>query len=404
MQDDILTRHDCISEFGSQHTEFDKPRILLDQLQKQMLACGLKYEQVFQRDELGLPSFWQLQLLGWTAFCFVLLVSVLPYRKAEEFLNETIACAAMFLASCLLRPVCRSLLRRSLPWISLELRGLVWSVAVGTVAAFITELAILRMVRLVWTDLLINILQISVVLFLWCTLYFSIKQWQQSARERERLLIAEREARDARLSALRYQLHPHFLFNSLNAVSTMVLKGDAPGATRMLSQIGSLLRASLDGRFVSEISLSQELDFAKKYLAIEQTRLGDRLQVAFDIAPDSLDASVPSMLLQPLLENAVRHGVGRLRHGGLIAIQAAVENNRLRILVRNSGPPRSADAVSGEARGGIGLANTTERLKRVYGPACEFALRWPEYGGCELTIQAPFKRIAERVEEVTCAR
>lgn len=183
---------------------------------------------MLRRDEIGLPSFWQLQLLGWAAFYVVLLVAVLPYRKAEEFRDQTIACATMFLASCLLRPVCRSLLRRLLPWIGLELRALAWSVAVGTVAAFATELAILRAVRLVWTDLLVNVLQFSVVLFLWCTLYFSIKQWRQSARERERLLIAEREARDARLSALRYQLNPHFLFNSLNAVSTLVLKGDAP--------------------------------------------------------------------------------------------------------------------------------------------------------------------------------
>lgn len=358
---------------------------------------------MFKRDELGLPSFWALQLTGWAAFYFVLLVVVLPYRKAEEFRDQSIACAAMFLASCLLRPVCRSLLRSSLPWIGLALRAMAWSIAVGTVAAFATELAILRLVRLVWSDLLVNILQFSVVLFLWCTLYFSIKQWQQLLRERERLLIAEREARDARLSALRYQLNPHFLFNSMNAVSTLVLKGDASGATRMLSQIGSLLRASLDGPSVSELALSQELDFAKKYLAIEQIRLGDRLQVAFDVSASSLDASVPSMLLQPLLENAVRHGVGRLRRGGVIALQAAVENDRLRIMVSNSGPRRS-DAGNRENRQGIGLANTTERLTRMYGPDCEFVVHWPESGGCELTLQMPFKKIAERLEEESCAQ
>lgn len=359
---------------------------------------------VFKRDELGLPSFWELQLLGWVAFYVVLLVAVLPYRKAEDLRNQTIACATMFLASCWLRPVCRRLLRRSLPWIGLEVRALAWSVAAGSVASFATELAIVRAVGPVWTDLLVDVLQFSVVLFLWCTLYLSIKHCQQWARERERLLIVEREARDARLSALRYQLNPHFLFNSLNAVSTLVLKGDAPGATRMLSQIGSLLRASLDGPVVSEIPFSQELDFAKKYIAIEQTRLGDRLQVVFDIAPETFLASVPSMLLQPLLENAVRHGVGRLRQGGVIAIRAAVENNRLRIMVGNSGPRHGADPDRGENRRGIGLANTTERLKRVYGPACEFELRWPEHGGCELTIQVPFKKTAERVEEVACAQ
>lgn len=359
---------------------------------------------MFRRDESRLPSFWQLQLLGWLAFYFVLIVVVLPYRKAEDLRDQTIACAMMFLASCLLRPVCRSLLRRSVPWIRLELLALAWSATVGTVAAFATELVILRVVRLVWTDLLVNVLQFSVVLFLWCTLYFSIKQWQQAAREREKLLIAEREARDARLRALRYQLDPHFLFNSLNAVSTLVLKGDAVRATRMLSQIGSLLRASLDGPVVSEISFSQELDFAKKYLAIEQIRLGDHLQVAFDIAPDSLDAAVPSMLLQPLLENAVRHGVGRLREGGIIAIQASVENERLRIRVRNSGPRHSCDADNQENRSGIGLANTTERLNRVYSSDCEFSLRWPDSGGCEVAIEVPFTKLSQRFVEMSCAQ
>jgi two-component system, LytTR family, sensor kinase len=359
---------------------------------------------VLKRDEVGFPSFWLVQSLGWLAFYLVMLLVVLPYRSVEEFRNETIGCAAMFVASCLLRPVCRSFLRRSFSWIGLELRALVWSTAMGTLAAFVTELAIVRVIRLVWTDLLVNILQISVMLFLWCTLYFSIKQWQQSARERERLLRAESEARDAHLSALRYQLNPHFLFNSLNAVSTLVLKGDGAGATRMISQISSLLRASLDGPIVSEISLSQELDFAREYLAIEQTRMGGRLQVAFETTPASLEASVPSMLLQPLIENAVRHGIGRLRRGGVIAVQTDVEDNRLRILIRNSGPTRSMQSVPAQNRRGIGLANTSERLRRLYGSESEFELRWPDGGGCETTIRLPFKKVVDTIEEIPCAQ
>ena len=359
---------------------------------------------MLKRDEVGFPSFWLLQSFGWLAFYLVLLLVVLPYGRVEEFRDQTIGCAAMFVASCLLRPVCRSLRRRSFPWIGLELRALVWSTAMGTAAAFVTELTILRVIRLVWTDLLVNILQISVMLFLWCTLYFSIKQWQQSARERERLLRAESEVRDAHLSALRYQLNPHFLFNSLNAVSTLVLKGDSAAATRMISQISSLLRASLDGPMVSEISLSQELDFAREYLAIEQTRMGGRLQVAFEITPASLEAAVPSMLLQPLLENAVRHGIGRLRLGGVITVQTAVEDSRLRIIIRNSGPTRSSQAVSSQNRRGIGLANTSERLKRLYGSGSEFELRWPDGGGCETTIRLPFKKIVDSIEEIACAQ
>jgi two-component system LytT family sensor kinase len=360
-----------------------------------------KIRIVLKRDQLGVPSFWQLQFMGWLGFYFALILSVLPYGKLEEIRNQTIACGALFLASSLLRPVCRSLLRRSLPWMAMALRALVWSAALGTVAAFVTELAILRIVRLVWTDLLVNVLQISVMLFLWCTLYFSIKLWQQSALERERLLRAESEARSAQLSALRYQLNPHFLFNSLNAVSTLVLRGDASRATRMLSQISGLLRTLLDGPIVAEVALAQELDFAKEYLAIEQSRLGERLQVIFEIAPECLDAAVPSMLLQPLLENAVRHGVGRIREAGIIEIRASGENNRLFLIIRNSGPRHSTDAEPVKNGGGVGLANTTARLQRHYGSEHQFALQWPDAGGCEITIQLPFS-IIHRVEETSC--
>jgi two-component system LytT family sensor kinase len=364
-----------------------------------------KIRIVLKRDELGMPSFWQLQLSGWAVFYLVGLVTLLPYRKAENFRNQGIAFAIMFLASCILRPICRSFLRVSFSWIAFGLRALAWSAAIGSVATFFIELAILRIVGRVFSDsdLGVNILQFSVVLFLWCALYFGIKQWQRAAQERDRLLRAESEARDAHLSALRYQLNPHFLFNSLNAVSTLVLKGDSEGATRMLSQIASLLRVSLEGPIVAGISLSQELDFAKKYLAIEKIRLGDRLQVAFDIAPESLEASIPSMLLQPLLENAVLHGVGQLKQGGTIAVQTQAEDHRLRIVVRNSGPLQNP-VTSGKNARGIGLANTIERLKRAYGPDCDIALLWPESGGCELTIQVPFKKIATRVGEVTCAQ
>ena len=159
---------------------------------------------------------------------------------------------------------------------------------------------------------------------MWCSLYFSIKQWQQSCKEKERLLRAESEVREARLLALRYQLNPHFLFNSLNAVSTLVLDGNARAATRMLAQIGDLLRASLDSEVTAEVTLSQELALTEGYLAIEQTRLGERLKIDMVVPLETRDALVPSMLLQPLVENAVRYGVAPLIEGGRIAIKSAL--------------------------------------------------------------------------------
>jgi two-component system sensor histidine kinase AlgZ len=235
--------------------------------------------------------------------------------------------------------------------------------------------------------------QFLVVLVLWCNLYFSIKQWRQSAEERERLLRAETEAREARLQALRYQLNPHFLFNSLNAVSTLVLDGNAPAATRMIAQIGEFLRATLDRDVAAEVPLSQEIALAEQYLAIEQTRLGDRLRVDVAISPETIDALVPNMLLQPLVENAVRHGIAPMVGGGMIAITSELRDARLQIVVRNSGTRDAGLAEQNNVAGnGIGLRNTAERLRMLYGLDHKFALEWPEANICAVTVELPFKK------------
>ena len=358
---------------------------------------------MFQRDELGFPSFWTLQIAGSVGLYVLVLLSVLPERNPAEFLHQTVFCATVFAVSWLLRPICRSLLRRSYPWILLELRAFAWCVVYGAVATFVSEVVKLRSVRLVWANFLDNWLPFSVVFFLWCTLYFSTKQWQQAAHERSRLLQAESEAREARLSALRYQLNPHFLFNSLNAVSTLVLEGNVSAATRMLAQIGDLLRTTLDNDTSPEIPLSQELAFIEQYLAIEQTRLGDRLRVVTAISEETRAAAVPSMLLQPLVENAVRHGVAPLIEGGTIAIESTLQDNRLLITVRNSGPRTSqALAQNGESFKGIGLTNTAARLKAFYGDDQRFSLCSSEAGGCEVILELPFRTAESGVEDVVC--
>jgi len=359
---------------------------------------------VLKRDELGFPSFWQLQVTGSVGLYLLVLLSVLPYRNPGECRHQTIFCATVFVISCFLRPVCRSLLRRSLPWLSLEIRAFGWSAAYGAVATFLSELVKLRAVRPIWANFLDNWLPFAVVFFLWCTLYFSTKLWQQSAHERTRLVRAESEAREARLSALRYQLNPHFLFNSLNAVSTLVLEGNVTAATRMLAQIGELLRTTLDNDASPEIPLSQELGFIAQYLAIEQTRLGHRLRVEMAISQDTLDAVVPSMLLQPLVENAVRHGVAPVIEGGTIAIESMIHNDCLVMTIRNSGPRTNAtSAQNDKPSSGIGLTNTAERLRTLYGDNQHFSLRAPDAGGHEVTIELPFRREASSVAGGVCA-
>jgi two-component system, LytTR family, sensor kinase len=353
---------------------------------------------------LNLRSFWQVQIIGWGCFyLFELLESVHFFLTKRVSIDEAlIPISFMFLASFALRPVCRRLFRQSQFWMAFELKAA--AAAMGTsIPAGCAACLVLRLSYHVmpWHAVVATVMWSFFVLFMWCSLYFSIKQWQQSSKERERLLRAESEVREARLLALRYQLNPHFLFNSLNAVSSLVVVGNAPAATRMLAQIGDLLRTSLDSEVKAEVPLSQELSLIEGYLAIEQTRLGERLQIDMVVPLETRDALVPSMLLQPLVENAVRYGVAPFRKGGWIAIKSALHAGRLRIVIENSG--RRGDGMRKRSGSGIGLGNTADRLKALYGTDCKFSLTWPEAGGCEVVLELPLRRIRNLQEAAPCA-
>lgn len=375
----------------------------------QPAGFGARIRSVWERDEFGVPSFWVLQILGWAGFYgLILLTIVVPSHSKRELWNQTICWTMVFAGSWVLHPACRTMLRKPRPWLVLESRAFGLSVAVGALCTIAMEITKSRD-RVRWGDSLEDWLQSAVMLFLWCTLYFSIKQWQQAMRERERLVRAESEVREARLTALRYQLNPHFLFNSLNAASTLVLQGKASAATRMLAQIGELLRTTLDTDASAEIPLSQELAFIEQYLAIEQTRLGDRLRVSTAISRDTLDAIVPSMLLQPLVENAVRHGVAPLIEGGTIVIASVNRDGRLLMTIKNSGPRTHAlspglSPQNGGTSKGIGLTNTAERLKTLYGDDQRLSFRYPEEGGYEVAIEIPLRKEVRATEGAVCAR
>jgi two-component system, LytTR family, sensor kinase len=359
---------------------------------------------VLKRDDLGFPTFWPLQFAGWSCFYVLTLVSILPtLNRPGTLRGSSLFVVSMFAASCLLRPVCRSLMSRAFSWLALETRAFAWCLMAGAITAYVAELLVFGNRPLDWADWVVTFTQAAFILFSWCSLYFSIKLWQQSARERERLLRAESEVRDARLNALRYQLNPHFLFNSLNAVSTLVLDGNAPAATRMLAQIGEFLRTILDRDAVLETPLSQEIAFTEQYLAIEQTRLGGRLRIEVTTAPETLDALVPSMLLQPLVENAVRHGVAPLVEGGTIRIQSRLHGGQLQISIQNSATSRARTKPADKAAHGIGLANTEERLKTLYGADYKLVLQYPA-GGCQVIVELPFRQTAQQRGVTACAR
>jgi len=352
---------------------------------------------------LQLRSFWQVQLIGWGCYyLYDLVESIHQFLTQRVFvIEESAPIVFMFLVSFSLRPFCRRLRRQSPSWVAFELKAAAGALVASIPVACGAGLFLQNYYPVPWHAYVAMLMWSAFMLFMWCSLYFSIKQWQQSSMEKERLLRAESEVREARLLALRYQLNPHFLFNSLNAVSTLVLDGNAPAATRMLAQIGDLLRTSLDSEVTAEVTLSQELAFTEGYLAIEQTRLGERLKIDMAVPLETRDALVPNMLLQPLVENAVRYGVAPLVEGGWIAIKSALHADRLRIVIGNSG--RRGEGEQKKNGNGIGLGNTAQRLKTLYGTDFEFSLVWPEAGGCEVLLELPLRRVRNLQEALPCA-
>jgi len=195
----------------------------------------------------------------------------------------------------------------------------------------------------------------------------------------------------AQLEALRVQLHPHFLFNTLNAISMMARKGETDVVVRMLAGLSDLLRLALSSVGKAEVPLRAELDFLERYLALQQIRFSDRLQVKMDISPEALEARVPSLVLQPLAENAVRHGLAPQNEGGLLEIGAQRSGGELVLSVRDTGvglPPES------ERRGGMGLQNVRARLAVLYPDTHRFTLENLPGGGTLALVTIPFHQEA----------
>ena len=346
--------------------------------------------------DLTFTPFWQLQIIGWSGFYVLVLVAAAPYLKQPGvFRDNSLWVLTMFAASWILPLACRASLRSQRAWFVHEVHAIALALCLGAITSIAVDLLILGLQKMDWGSWLIDFVQSSVVFFVWCNLYFGAKQWQQIAEQREKILAVESQVREARLDALRYQLNPHFLFNALNAVSTLVLEGDSLTASRMLTQISQLLRRALDPQAAAAISLSQEIVFTEQYLEVEQIRLGERLRVQFAVSPDTLDALVPIMLLQPLVENAVRHGVASQVSGGTILIETRRTNSRLHVLVRNSGPRGNqlSERLS-LSDNGVGLKNCNERLQVMYGTDYRLNLAWPDNGGCEVSLNMPFRTVA----------
>jgi LytS/YehU family sensor histidine kinase len=230
---------------------------------------------------------------------------------------------------------------------------------------------------------------ISEVMIFWAVVgVLHAVEFYRRYREREALTLELRaQLGQSQLDVLRAQLHPHFLFNVLNAATVLVHR-DPDAADAMLTRLGELLRHALRSDPRDETTLREELELLDRYLDIMRTRFGDRLTIRRTVPTDVEAALVPTFVLQPLVENALEHGVDRVEESGCVEIDAARDGESLVLAVRDNGAGERADARAGL---GIGLTNTRARLAALYGDAAALALRPRPGGGTEVVLRLPFR-------------
>jgi signal transduction histidine kinase len=225
----------------------------------------------------------------------------------------------------------------------------------------------------------------------WSALYYAINYFVRAEEQADQLLRLEAAATSAQLTMLRYQLNPHFLFNTLNSISTLVLLKQTEQANAMLSRLSSFLRFTLINEAEAKVTLSQEVETLKLYLDIEKMRFEERLRTDFDIDDDVTEALVPSLLLQPLVENAIKYAVTPQEDGADISINARRVGDRVRIIVADTGPGLQSSLPDPKLSTGVGMANTRERLLQAYGDDQRFDSYTRSGGGFEVVIEFPYQ-------------
>ena len=357
-------------------------------------------------------AFWNLQLAGWGAA--FLLRAVIAFANDQPFALLAlilISTVTGFSISLLLSVVYRVLIQQR-PLITWGMTAVVLAAAViinTSIDAWVQGVYYGASRETTFLQLVISLSFIPLALLVgWSALYYAINFFLTVEQQADRLERLEAQATAAQLAMLRYQLNPHFLFNTLNSISTLVLLKQTEPANAMLTRLSGFLRHTLIAEPGSQVSLAQEIETLQLYLDIERMRFEERLRTHFEIDEAAKTAQLPAMLLQPLVENAIKYAVSTQEEGAQIALTARVIGDRLRLTVEDTGPgmddsPRdpSAPALPGKpVSTGVGLANIRNRLAQAYGDAHLFETRSEAGGGFTVLIEIPFTP-AVRAEDRT---
>jgi two-component system LytT family sensor kinase len=340
-------------------------------------------------------AFWNLHAAGWAGVTALYSVTVIANNQPLSFLLEVlISTVTGFSISLLMSVVFRYVINQR-PLVTWGTTGAV--VIAATLLYAYIDTWVLQTLRegadgRPFAQLMVTALfRDGLLIGGWSALYYAINYFVRAEEQADQLIRLEAAATSAQLTMLRYQLNPHFLFNTLNSISTLVLLKHTEQANAMLSRLSSFLRFTLINEAEAKVTLAQEVETLKLYLDIEKMRFEERLRTEFTIDPEAVNALVPSLLLQPLVENAIKYAVTPQEEGADISIIAQRAGDRLRIIVSDTGPGLQATVQDPKLSTGVGMVNTRERLIQAYGEDQRFDHYTRSGGGFEVVVELPYQ-------------
>jgi len=335
-------------------------------------------------------AFWLLQAAGWSGYLLLRTVSNISLEWIIFAIVESILGYCITLLLSTLYGLYRKLPR--IPGILLTLATLGLATAVYAIlSAFAFSFIRMQEPGISLTVVAGTVFINFTVLAGWSALYFAINFYLIVEEQVDQMQALESQASSAQLAMLRYQLNPHFLFNTLNSISTLVLLKQTERANVMLSRLSSFLRYTLANEPTAHVTLAQEVETLKLYLEIEKMRFDERLRTHFDIDPRCAKARLPSLLLQPLVENAIKYAVTPKEEGADITVSARLTGDRVQIAVSDTGPGLIEAKPRPTLSTGVGLANIRERLAQAFGPDHRFETRSNPGEGFSVEIEIPFQ-------------
>jgi len=337
-------------------------------------------------------AFWILQSAGWAGYFLLRTLSGVANAMGWNYVIHTaLLTATGYSITLLMAAVYRRLIRMKpvYTWVGTIVVVSVAAAGFSAIETWSVATFVQPGIRPEGVRFLGAILLTAALVVAWSALYYSINFFILLEEQSDRLLRLENTASNAQLAMLRYQLNPHFLFNTLNSISTLVLLKQTDRANAMLSRLSSFLRYTLVNESIGMVTLAQEIETLKLYLEIEKMRFEERLRPHFHVDANVMRAHLPSLLLQPLIENAIKYAVTPQEEGADISLEARLQADRVLITVSDTGP--GASGTSRSLSTGVGLANIRDRLAQAYGDNHRFETQSDMTGGFRVFIDIPYQ-------------